>query len=173
MKLFTVIILMSFSCYGFAQSGKTIYVGAVTDFPISKALYYEHGFGGEASLKFQSKTSVSPVVSFSYLKYQYIDRSFPSGVPAPIYKKNYDPLYRITGGILKKFDKGPLFVNVHAGIGIDPQERLVNKVQPVFLVGPGLILPVNKNYEVKVNASLGYFTNIFFSAGAAFGFKVK
>jgi hypothetical protein len=45
-------------------------------------------------------------------------------------------------------------------------------IQPTFLAGPTIILPIKEKYCTKLNACFGYFAGGgFVNIGAAFGFK--
>jgi hypothetical protein len=170
----TLLLAILFANTSYSQKPKTITIGAIADFPISKKVYYNYGIGAEAALVINTTNVKNFVFTLSALQYQYdyyTPMPLSSGtVFIKSLKKN--SFFRLTiGKHFKVYNK--LFVNAQAGFGIGSAVGgQSSQIEPTFLIGPALILPIKEKYNAKLHAAIGAFAGgVFVNVGAAFGFK--
>jgi hypothetical protein len=157
----------------YAQKSKILIIGAVSDFPISKKLYYNYGIGAELSYVLNTPNAKNFIFTFSALQYQSDTHIYDlSTIPATQIKTTKNDFFlRATIGKLIQI-KDKFFFNVQGGFGIGYVGRgQSSEIQPTFLVGPTIILPIKEKYRTKLHAAVGTFAGgLFINAGAAFGF---
>jgi hypothetical protein len=168
----TLLLAMLFTNTSYCQKSKTIYIGAVSDFPISKKLNYDFGIGVEATLLLNYSNLKNFTLSLSAQRLQ-VKNYIYQGLNAD-YKlvTGYVPFVRVNVGKLYKVTN-KLFFNAQVGFGLGKiANSQLSEIQPTFLLGPAVILPIKEKYCVKLHSSLGAFGSAFFvNMGAAFGFK--
>jgi hypothetical protein len=171
----TLFLLLICTNILYAQKPRMFNIGAVADFPISKRLYYNFGVGAEASVIINTANAKNFIFSFSALRYQFFKTNYDSdgmGGVVAVKKTITNPFLRLTiGKFITVKDK--LFFNVQGGFGIGRAGEIQSSViQPTFLIGPTVILPIKETYRLKLNSYVGSFAGGFFvNVGAAFGFK--
>ncbi len=175
MKILKILILF-FICANqlYAQKQKTLSIGVISDIPVSKKLYYNYGIGAELSYLLNTPTAKNYIFTFSALQYQSDTYIYDlSTIPATQIKKTKSDFFlRTTIGKLIEI-KDKFFFNVQGGFGFGYAGRGQSSyIQPTFLAGPTVILPIKEKYCTKLHASFGYFAGGgFVNVGGAFGFK--
>jgi hypothetical protein len=156
----------------YAQKQKTLFVNAVSDFPISKKLSFNYGVGAEVSLLIDKQNVKNLMFAFSVLQYQSYYYGLPLLSGEQVRFSRNELFYRLTIGKLFKASN-KLFFNGQVGFGIgDAIRPQISQIQPTFLLGPAVILPIQEKYFVKLHAAFGTIGEaVFVNIGAAFGFK--